>query len=311
MFILKNPIDVSSVMRSNDFGQHAMAEQYRELKKRTGLDFDATIQLMEFLPAFIDGDRHMEIRKAMARQLAASKKRQEETAATQIALLFDKLIVRPSEIELVSQLALPLWREISASIVGQNQDALDLINEIPLLFAPTLSIRERLKTNEKLRNFIDNIQTNINDCLCTLALMILGAKPFVGSVALSLYQIIAENIGRKSNEIKWPRIFPASSLTFVDRICKHATKIDNDVFSVGARVRCYVQDAAYSAEQNGALLFGIGVHTCLGKGISEFVWKVLTQHFSQLEAYLQSLDIQMAAHTEPFSMPLVARIAVR
>jgi hypothetical protein len=311
MIIFKDTIAVGSVLRSDKFGQYSMSERYRELKQRTGLDFDATIQLMDFLPAFLDGDRHKTIRKAMARQLAATKKLQEETAATRIVFLFDKLFIPPSAIELVSQFALPLWRDISASIVDHNQDALDLINEIPLLFFPTPSIRERMKINKKLEKFIENNQKNIDDTLCNLALRVLGTRPFVGSLVLSLYQTIAENAGKKSNEIQWPRIFPASSLTFVDRICKHATQIGNDAFSVGARVRCCTQHETHSSEENSALLFGLGVHTCLGKGISEFVWKALTQHLSRLGARLAPLDIQIEADTEPFFMPSVARIAVR
>jgi hypothetical protein len=310
MIIFKDTITIGSVLRSDHFGQYSMSERYRELKQRTGLDFDATIQLMDFLPAFLDGDRHKHIRRAMARQLAASKKLQEETASTRIALLFDKLFAPPNEIELVSQFALPLWREISASIVDRDRDAIDLVNELPLLFFPTLSIRERMKTNEKLRRFIENNQTNLDEAMCTLALRVLGAKPFVGSVVLSIYRTVAENAGKNSDEIQWPRTFPASSLTFVDRICKHAMQIGNDTFSVGARVRCFTQHEAYSSEENSVLLFGHGVHTCLGKGVSEFVWKALTQHLSQLRACLAPLDIEMDENTEPFSMPRVARIAI-
>jgi len=311
MIILKDPIAVSSVMRSDNFGQYSMSERYRELKQRTGLDFDATIRLMDFLPAFLDGERHKEIRRPMARQLAVTKKLQEETAATQIAFLFEKLFIPPSEIELVSQFALPLWREISASIVNHNRDALDLINELPWLFVATLSIRERIKINERLEKFIDDNPMNVDDSLCTIALRVLGTKPFVGSLVLSLYQIIAQNAGKKSSEIHWPRTFPASSLTFVDRICKHATQIGNDDFGAGARVRCFTQHETHSSEENGALLFGLGVHTCLGKGISEFVWKVLTQHLGQLGSCLVPLDKEMDAYTEPFLMPRVVRIAVR
>jgi hypothetical protein len=311
MIILKDPSAVGFVMRSDSFGQYSMSQRYRELKQRTGLDFDATIRLMDFLPAFLDGDRHKEIRKAMARQLAATKKLQEDTAETQIAFLFGKLFSAPREIDLVSQLALPLWREISASIVNHNRDALDLINELPLLFFPTLSIRERMKINEKLENFIQANQINVDESLCTLALRVLGTKPFVGSLVLSLYQIVADNAGNKSNEINWPRIFPASSLTFVDRFCTHATHVGDDPLAVGTRVRCCTQEATYSIEQRSAFLFGLGIHTCLGKGISEFSWKALTQRLSQLESSLMPLGSEMDTHTEPFSMPSVARIAVR
>jgi hypothetical protein len=83
MIVLRDPIAVGSVMRSHNFEQYSMSERYWELKQRTGLDFDATIQLMDFLPAFLDGHRHNKIRKAMARQLRrrkSYKKRRSHTA---------------------------------------------------------------------------------------------------------------------------------------------------------------------------------------------------------------------------------------
>jgi hypothetical protein len=162
-----------------------------------------------------------------------------------------------------------------------------------------------------LEQFIEDHRANADDSLCTLALRVLGTKPFVGSLTLSLYQIVAENAGEKSNEIKWPRTFPVSALNYVDRFCKHATKIGEDAFDVGTRVRCCTQETTYSTDQKSFFLFGLGIHTCLGKGISEFSWKVLIQHLSQLSVSLVPFGSEMDTHTEPFSMPSVARIAVR
>src|SRR6266567_4739924 len=120
MIVLRNPIAAGAVIRSQAFKQYSMADQYRELKRRTGLNFEATIQLLDFLPVFIDGEEHIKNRKMMARRMAASKNLQEEVAATKINSLFQNLFFPPREIELLSEFAQPLWQEISASIVDRS-----------------------------------------------------------------------------------------------------------------------------------------------------------------------------------------------
>ena len=311
MIVLKDPIAVGAVIRAEAFRQYRMADQYRELKRRTGMNFDATIQFMDFLPLFDDGEEHIRKRRMMARKLAASRSLQEEAVTTKISSLFQDFFVPPREIELLSEFALPLWRVISGSIADRRDEILDLIDDIPSLFYPTLSIRERMKIDEKLRRFMDVNRSNIDEALCNLSLAILGARPFVGSLVHSVYQVVALNAGKKSSAIKWPEVFPASSLNFVDRICRHDTRIDAHEFNVGNRVRCYTQDEAYSTQQNKEMLFGLGTHACVGKGISELSWKLLVQHLAQLDAILVPLGREISTNTEPFFMPAAARIAVR
>jgi cytochrome P450 len=311
MFILKDPIASSSVIKSERFETYSMAARYRELGQRTGINFDATVQLMDFLPVFIDGERHRDIRRSMARRVAYSKSLQETAVSDTIRSLVEKLFVPPNDVELSSQLAQPLWRAISASIVERSDDMLELVDEIPSLFYPTLSIRDRVKINGKLASFLDADRANQAERLTNLGLAVLGARPFVGSVALSVYDVVARNAGRNSNDITWPEIFPASSLCFVDRICKDNIRIDNWQFDAGSRIRCYTQDATYLPEQNTASLFGFGRHTCLGKGISEFVWSRLVERLAQIDAILVPLNLQLAEHTEPFSIPAIACIGLR
>jgi hypothetical protein len=64
---------------------------------------------------------------------------------------------------------------------------------------------------------------------------------------------------------------------------------------------------------NKASLFGYAVHTCLGKGISEFSWRIFVKNLAQLDTILVPLELQMSSptETEPYSMPAMARIGLR
>jgi hypothetical protein len=197
MIILKDPVAVNAVVRSDDFRPYSMADQYREIARRTGFNFDAVIQVMEHMPVFLEGERHRTTRRMMARGLATSKDLQEEAAARALKSLFDTLFVPPNELELLSQLAQPLWREISASVVARSDSMVDLIDEIPPLFNPTLSIRERIKTNQKLASFIDADRSNLDERLTNLCLAALGARPFSGTMVLTKNQVFSQNAGMK------------------------------------------------------------------------------------------------------------------
>jgi hypothetical protein len=313
MITLKDPTAVRAVLTSEHFEMYSVASQYRELGRRTGFNFDAIIQLLDFLPTFIDGEAHLRARKIMARRIALSKKSQENTATKTIQSLFEKLFIPQQDVEFVSQFAQPLWREVSSSIVESNDEMSDFVDRIPSLFRPDLSIRERIRINEKLANFLDADGLNAEEQLANLGLAVLGAGPFIGSLVLSVYQIIVQNSGKRSNEISWPETFPASSLHFIDRVCTRNTQIVNHEFHAGTRIRCCIHDASYSTEYNKSSLFGYAMHTCLGKGISEFSWKMLIQNLAQLDAILVPLELQMASptETEPYSMPATARIGLR
>ena len=253
---IENAQSAKSVILSEEFTTYSMADRYRELSRRTGLDFAASIKLLDNLPVFIDGAKHLKIRKVMAKRISETNSRQLLACQEALATLCSTLFRTGVQLELVSDFCQPLWRAISSAIVPRNESILALVDAIPALFSPHLSIRERAKINAQIAAFLDTYCTHSDEDLLLLCLASLGARPFVGTLALSIWEAFQSRPGAKMSEMHWEPSFTSSSLTFVDRIYSAPSARCPHAFDRGERVRCYTQTNKYTAEENRMALFG-------------------------------------------------------
>lgn len=286
-----------------------MIEVYEQIQIKTGLDFRASLQLLRCLPLFLTGQAHHEVRRAMAVKLASVQAKQRTAVQDEIKAIVARL--QPGiEFDLIKDLSLPLWRSTSQCILPREGDLSGLIESITTLFYPTLSLRKRLHINEGIQRYIDSYSENVNEQLTMLSMAALGARPFVGSFALSVYDAVSNNEGKTLSEIVWPESLASSSLRFVDRIAGAQMSQHGIDFEAGDRVRCHTHESIFYGHSNVDALFGYGSHVCLGRTISEYCWKLLVERLSSLSARLYPLECRMDIHTEPFTMPVVARVRV-
>lgn len=299
-----------SVILSAEFTTYSMADRYRELSDRAKLDFSAAIKLLDHFPVFIDGEKHQKIRKVMAKWISETNSRQLAASQKTLVTLCSTLFRTGAEIDLVTDFCQPLWRSISSAIVPHDESMLELVDAIPSLFSPHLSIRERAKINAKIAIFLETHCTQPDDNLLLLCLASLGARPFVGTMGLSILDAFQAHPGAKMSEMAWAPLFTSSSLTFVDRIFSTPSERCPHLFERGDRVRCLTQSKSYTAEENRMALFGFGAHTCLGKSISKKVWELVVTAFSQLDLRVDCQSIEMNPHNDPFQMPASIKVAL-
>lgn len=300
---------VREILKSDRFSAYPMMEIYEQIQLKTGLDFSASIKLLRCLPLFLKDKSHQDIRRAMAIKLASVQTKQRQSVIREIERIAEAL-TPGSEIDLLDELALPLWRSTSYCLLPREGDLSRLIESITKLFVPTLSLRKRLHINEGIQKYIDASGEEADERLLMLSVAALGARPFVGSFALSIYEIATNNDGLRLSQIRWPSTLASSSLRFVDRVVVDPITSYGSDFNSGDRVRCYTHDSIYGKSSNVDAVFGYGPHVCLGRTISEFCWRTLVDRLSKLDVILVPLECRMDTHTEPFTMPLIARVRV-
>jgi|ThiBiot_300_plan_2_1041538.scaffolds.fasta_scaffold27717_1 hypothetical protein len=307
---IENAEAAKAVILSAEFTTYSMADRYRELSDRTKLDFSAAIQLLDHLPVFLDGEKHQKIRKLMAKRISETKDSQFAASQATLLALCTSLFRPGSEIDLVADFCQPLWHSISSVIVPCSETMLELVDAIPALFSPHLSIRERAKINARIAAFLEAHCAHSDDNLLLLCLASLGARPFVGTMGLSIWEALQAHPGAKMSEMAWPSMFSSSSLTFVDRVVSSPSERCPHSLETGDRVRCFTQSRLYSPAENRMALFGFGAHTCLGKSISEKVWKLVVAAFSQIDLRVDCRSIDMSPHNDPFQMPASIKVAL-
>jgi hypothetical protein len=300
---------VRDLLKSNQFQAYPMIEVYEQIQSKTGLDFRASLQLLRCLPLFLTGQAHKEVRRAMAVKLASVQAEQRNAVQEEIERITARL--QPGiELDLIGELSGPLWRSASQCILPRGIYLSSLIENITTLFHPTLSLRKRLEINDGIQRYIDSCSENVSEELTMLSMAALGARPFVGSFALSVFDIASSNSGRALSEIIWPDQLTTSSLRFVDRTAATQTARYGINFEAGDRVRCHTHESVFYGHNNVEALFGYGSHVCLGRTISEYGWRLLAKRLSKLSVRFLPLECRMDAHTEPFTMPIVARVRV-
>jgi hypothetical protein len=141
-----------------------------------------------------------------------------------------------------------------------------------------------------------------------LCLTVLGARPFVGAMSLSLYDVFANNPSIRMCDIAWPSSFPSSSLRYVDRIAQADVAVATEHFSAGERIRCVTQSANYASDDNRKMLFGTGKHTCIGKLTSEKMWAHVVRRFAEHDFRVECTGLTMDQQNDPFAMPATATI---
>ena len=298
------------VIASRDFSTFRMADTYRALAARLGQDFNASIALLDRLPTFMEGADHKRIRMAMARKNDTNKVRQLAAVDRFLQDFSQRELRAGNTIDLLSDFALPLYREFSLNTSTADRlphEAFDIVRRFPTLFASNTPLKERYAIEAALVALTADAQAD-EEIFDDLALLVLGFSPLIGGLTLTLHATFAEQPGTCLNAMNWPTRFATSALTYVDRICVRDTIVFEEPFAAGERIRCMVQHDSWAAELNHGMIFGTGAHTCLGRAVSEFIWKMVIEQFAQHDLRTEVGQLTWRHNGEPFEMPASAMI---
>ncbi len=295
---------VREVLSSSAYPPYPMSSVYEHITEKTGLDFTATVTFLRQLPVFIEGNSHAEVRRVMALLLKSRRKDMEIALDEEIGRLIDSLFKPGRQFDLVADFSAPLWRTAMSFIVSEND--LPLASEIATLFDPDASPRRRYAINMQIRAFLSDPSP---ERLTGMALAALGVKPFVGSLALSVYETIAHHKSTLLSDMQWLDHLPVSAIRFIERIHRpQSSGVNKDDHQL---IRCNLHHSSFSGHSNVAATFGHGPHICLGKGLTELAWKGIVGRLRATRYIAQASDLEMAPSEKPFYMPAAARVTIR
>ncbi len=160
------------IIRSPDFATLDLAAYLRALQAQSGRDFGVLTHLAENTPFFMQGPRHLRMRKLLTAFMGPARvEGWRPGLQTVIAGALDRLQAAPQP-DLVRDFADPLYRAATGMLLGldatESPDFLGCIKDTRTLLEPMLSLREvgRLqKAVEQLLGVIDRSEPWVNDGL--------------------------------------------------------------------------------------------------------------------------------------------------
>ena len=282
----------------------SMADAYRDMVAKTGLDLSATIRLLDALPVFLSGTVHKQQRRDMAVAYAAGKAEQEVAVLQFFDQLRGRMAGQTGTWDVLAELAHPVWDTLRRTILPGKEPWYDLIDQLPDLFNPKTSLRKRVKLNDQLTQML---QGEASDFLNRLSLVVLGARPLTHSLALSVHALARAHPGCRLRDIPVPDSFPDSALRFVDRVAGQSDTANGCPYHAGERVRCVTFDESYDPAWNARNLYGLGAHVCLGRPISQFIWQQVQGLFAQSDKIIFP-DVIEIENREPFRLAAVCKV---
>jgi hypothetical protein len=278
---------ITAVLKSPDFVTVDLAEIYRTMEQKIGIDCSAIIRIFQHSANANEGDRHAVIRKAMARALnddMASTKRR--TAGIMQRLVAERFQA-PGRLDLMQDFVEPICDALFEGLLGAERPAECKDGVSPSqIFDRHLGLNRRRDINAKSRDMLESFSAA--EKLKTspdyaAALNIVGYDSISGSLSCSLLKMLRQGDGERLCDLNFPRLLPATAVPYVERLATKEGTLSGLRINEGDRVRLYLDGGCPGAQRGSDRpYFGKGRHSCLGEEVATWLWQTLTAELSNV-----------------------------
>ncbi|MEO1248721.1 MAG: hypothetical protein AAFW76_02660, partial [Pseudomonadota bacterium] len=145
-----------------------------------------------------------------------------------------------------------------------------------------------------------------------MVLHILGGDSLGGTLGESLAATLTEHVGQTLSNTDFGDNFTATSVPYIERRAVTDTQLCGRDFPKDSRLRVYLLQFLHSADHaDAAGLFGHGRHLCLGKRVSNIVWRELVQQLGGVNRTLTDVAYKVRPSDYIFAYPETLRVSLR
>ena len=306
---------IDAVFRSADFRTNPFADLYRTIAERTGIDFAASISTLDHIPFSKEGPEHRQLRAAMNAIVSADSREHIAGMEAFVGDLAGRLFVAGNEIELVQDLARPIFHALFSRWLKVDQCACPDGPNISQVFDGAMSLNRRKKVNRSLHE-LTCAYAGRGDALPTtpelaVAMNVLGNDALIGSLALSAWHLFERHPGARFSEIEFPPTLPATAVPFIERIANCDVEIAGMKVAKDQKVRLLIDATSRQVTGRDAdLIFGKGRHLCIGKPMTLIIWRSLARALAALPLRFTLGEMRLRSGDYAFTYPDYARLRI-
>ncbi|MGE0846732.1 MAG: hypothetical protein AB7L41_10700 [Flavobacteriaceae bacterium] len=272
----------TAIFRSMDWLAPDYRGVYEKMEKRFSLDFTNSKDVISSTPLVNEGEAHQEHRRVIARHMAERLKAIEQALPALIAR-FTEPVREKARVELMSECILPFVDAINMYLCGVAVPD----NEITVsrIFDPLASIGARRSIEAGLQKIADEAArsgvTSPHDAMLYHAL---GVDTLSSSIGQTLYAALKGLPPTLLPEVAFPDDFVGTGVPFVQRRAVRDNTVLGHDFKEGELIRVYLLSYLYSEEgADPDKVFGTGRHLCVGRKLSQVVWRDLARGLNRIE----------------------------
>ncbi len=290
---------ITAILKSTDFVAADFADWHHKLTK-IGIDCSDVIEILDHVAIANEGERHAEIRKTMARCIAAQTGPTKDAVAEHIRALVPAPCCDGKRVDLVREIIRPACDTLFARLLGLSVPSDEGISASQI-FDLYLSLNRRKQIISQAGAML-KIYTEAQDQLnvapgYATSLRMLGYDSIVGSLGGSILHVLESAPGYRLCEIAYPASLPRTGVPYIERFAAVDNQIGDAVIKQGDRIRLYLDSGSRGdSASNGECHFGRGRHSCLGEDLSNWLWRALTAELAQLPLHF---SVESAVRRKP------------
>lgn len=266
---------------------------YQLLADEIGRDFPLIRYYSGYLLLTNDGPRHAELRKLAAAQFNKSGLAQRQARAALIAAATQRFATQ-GEFDVMAEIVRPIARSLTEALAGLSADfvASDILS-------PRRSLRKNHALEARLAVMQDKVAALFPDesedaQAIRVTLALLGTEPLTAGLGAALLALLQENTGQRLCDIAWPDAMLEPAVKHAVRFAPASLPAETCPmrgFHVELRM---LSDPALGGKSGE--IFGIGAHSCMGRGMSIIVWRELVACLSSLKTRITLIGFEPATH---------------
>ena len=285
MRILVHPL-ATEVLGSTDFSVVPYGDRYAALGARLKLNFDNILFALHHVPLCLDGPAHAEQRADMARLIG--ERRPAVTAALPgIVQTSFAVLSEPGPQDLLGRLVLPCVDALICVLAGTDlefdRDALT-----SRIFSQSLGVARRKRLEREVADLVARMTATFPGDTplrlgSRLSLAILGRDALIGTLALSLHDMLVKSTGRPLSETPLDMIPTHTGVPYIDRQARCPADVGGAAVAPGDVVRCMLQSLEGADESARLRFFGAGAHLCLGRAVTLDLFEQIARHLATVQ----------------------------
>ncbi len=303
-WVTAEPLVIREILTSQDFAVMDLGATYKIISDQLKINLQPTINVFEKIPLALAGEPHRTARKQMAEILKVKANLAMVAYCSTLDDRLKKAFSGAKRIDISKEVITPaiddMFRELSGIPPDDGADV-----TLSQLFDRRISMNKRKALNEQIVTTSNNIQQHCSEDekKMKLAISILGADTLFASICASLTFVLKEHPGIPLSKIDWPKDLPQTGLPYVDRLASKDILLEGKSIKKGDRIRLYLDNLSTEADAHRKGMFGLGIHSCLGKAICIKAWSELTARLSKIDATLTTTRYEYRKSDFLFNTP--------
>jgi cytochrome P450 len=307
---------IISVLKSPDFAVVDYAEAYAQLERRTGQDWADLIHALHNIPLANEGERHSELRRDFAKIIRARSDATKLVVEDLVSEIVPAVFRDGRSTELVQELLRPILDALFSELIGVPAPKTNSGGpSASQIFDRFLGLNRRKAVQSEVSRLSKELTENTSEPKISVdyavAFMILGHDALLGALGSSLLALLREGTGLRLCDLSYPDSLPQTGVPYLERIARTDSAIHGISFRPGDRVRLFLEACpARGHSTDETPFFGKGRHLCLGKELSQWLWRTLTHSLAKVPHRVRVEEARLRSRDFVFSVYESIRVSV-